>query len=302
MLDEGMNEFWDDRMMRAREENLVLASPFMKWLGVAPAMSGFQMERLGAQLARPEDPLAQNSWDRLSSSSYGTVYTRTATAMHDLEQRIGEPAMQKAVRLYYQRWRFRHPSVADLRQALVDGTGDAKDVNEIFDQVVYGTAHVDDRVADIDTHEVLPQAGVTWKDGKPVADQTALDKRIAKQRADWKKAHPGAKPGSGGPFPWHSTVTVLRDGARVPGTLRVTFADGSHQDVRWDDDRRWARFDFEKASKVVSAELDPAQQVYLDADKLNDSLATKADGAASKRWTADATALLQTLYSMLVTL
>lgn len=302
MLDEGMNEYWDDRMMRERKEDLVLASPFMKWLGVAPAMSGFQMERLGAQLDRPEDPLAQNSWDRLSSSSYGTVYTRTATAMHDLEQRIGEPAMQKAIRLYYQRWRFRHPSVADLRQALIDGSGDAKDVNEIFDEVVYGTAHIDDRVADIDTHEVLPQAGVVWKDGKPMADQAALDKQIARQRADWKKAHPDAKPGSGGPFPWHSTVTVLRDGARVPETLHVVFADGSHEDVRWNDGRRWARFEFEKASKVVSAELDPAQQVYLDANKLNDSLSTKPDGAASRRWTVDAAALLQTLYSMLVTL
>ena len=303
MLDEGMNEFWDDRMMRARNEDLVLASPFMKWLGITPAMSGFQMERLGAELRRPEDPLAQNSWDRLSSSSYGTVYTRTATAMHDLEQRIGEPAMEKAMSLYYQRWKFRHPSVADLRQALVDGSGDTKAVNEIFDQVVYGTRHIDDRVADIDTYEVLPQAGVSWKDGKPVeADQKALDKQIAKRRADWKKTHPDAKPDSGGPFPWHSTVTVLRDGAQVPETLRVTFADGSHEDVRWNDDRRWARFDFEKPGKVVSAELDPAQQAYLDANKLNDSYATKPNGAASRRWTADVAALLQTFYSMLVTL
>ncbi|WP_404612788.1 M1 family metallopeptidase [Rhodanobacter hydrolyticus] len=302
MLDEGMNEYWDDRMMRERKQDLVLATPFMKWLGVAPAMSGFQMERLGAQLQRPEDPLAQNSWDRLSGSSYGTVYTRTATAMHDLEQRIGEPVMQKAIRLYYQRWSFRHPSVADLRQALVDGSGDAKDVNEIFDEVVYGTAHIDDRVIDIDTNEVLPPSGVMWKDGKPMADQAALDKQVAKQREDWKKAHPDARPGDSGPFPWHSTVTVLRDGARVPETLHVIFADGSHEDVRWDDDRRWARFEFEKASKVVSAELDPAQQVYLDANKLNDSLSTKPNGAASRRWTADAAALLQTLYSMLVTL
>jgi hypothetical protein len=158
-------------------------------------------------------------------------------------------------------------------------------------------------VTDIDVQEVLPQAGMSWRDGKLVdADQKALDKRIAKQRADWKKAHPDAKPGSGGPFPWRSTVTVLRDGARVPETLRVTFADGSHGDVRWDDDRRWARFDFTKPDKVVSAELDPERQVYLDANKLNDSFATKANGAASRRWTADVAALLQTFYSMLVTL
>lgn len=303
ILDEGINEYWDDRMMRSRHEDVVLASPFMKWLGITPSMSGFMMERLGASLEHPADPLAQNSWDRLSSSSYDTVYTRTATAMHDLEQRIGAPAMERAMRLYYQRWSFRHPSVADLRAALIDGSGDAKDVNEIFDQYVYGTAHVDDRVADIDAREVLPRAGVTWPGGKPVeVDTTALAKQVAKQRADWKKAHPKAKRGSAGPFPWHSTVTVLRDGAQVPETLRVTFADGSHEDVRWNDDRRWARFDFIKPGKVVSAELDPSRHVYLDANKLNDSLTTRADSSASRRWTADAAAMLQAFYSMLVTL
>ncbi len=134
------------------------------------------------------------------------------------------------------------------------------------------------------------------------ADQQALDKQIAQRRADWKKAHPDAKPGSGGPFPWHSTITVLRDGAQVPETLRVTFADGSHEDVRWNDDRRWARFEFDRPSKAVSAALDPERKVYLDANKLNDSLTAKPNGAASRRWTADVAAVLQAFYSILVTL
>ncbi|WP_345783639.1 M1 family metallopeptidase [Fulvimonas sp. R45] len=303
MLDEGMNEYWDDRMLRDTHDDIALATPFMKWLGIVPTANAYQVERLGATLKQPADPLAQNSWDRLSSSSYGTVYTRTATAMHDLEARLGTATMEKAMRLYYQRWRFRHPSVADLRQALVDGSGDAKDVDEIFAQFVYGTHHIDDRVADIDTHQVLPQAGVTWKDGTPAeVDAAALDKQVEQRQADWRKAHPQAKPGTGGAFPWHSTVTVLRDGARVPETLRVSFADGSHEDVRWDDDRRWARFEFEKPSKAVSAELDPQRRLYLDADKLNDSLTTKPSGAASRRWTADVAAMLQAFYSMLVTL
>ena len=303
MLDEGINEYWDDRMMRSRHEDLALATPLMKWLGIVPTMSGFEMERLGATLRHPADALAQNSWDRLSSTSYGTVYSRTATAMHDLEERLGAATMEKAMRLYYRRWRYRHPSVADLRQALIDGSGDPKDVNEIFDQFVYGTAHIDDRVADIDAWQVLPGAGVSWKDGRPTTtDRAELARRIAAQRAAWRKAHPQAGPASGGPFPWHSTVTVLRDGAQVPETLQVTFADGSRKTVHWDDDRRWVRFDFVEPSKAVSAELDPQQQVYLDANKLNDSLTTRADGTASRRWTADVSAVMQAFYSMLVTL
>jgi hypothetical protein len=72
--------------------------------------------------------------------------------------------------------------------------------------------------------------------------------------------------------------------------------------VHWNDDRRWARFDFVKPGKVVSAELDPQQQVYLDANKLNDSYSTKPNSAASRRWSADVAAVLQAFYSMLVTL
>jgi len=303
ILDEGLNEFWDNRMLRERKQDLVLATPFMKSLGITPHLNGYMFERFAATLYHPADPLAQNSWDRLSGTSYGTVYSRTTTAMHDLEERMGRPALERAFRLYYQRWRFRHPSVADLRAALIDSSGDAKDVDAIFNEYVYGTAFIDDNVADIDAYEVVPQAGVTWKDGKQIeVVASELDKQTDKQRSDWNKAHPNAKPGAPGPFPWHSTVTVRRDGVSAPELLRVTYEDGTHADVSWNDDRRWARFDFVKPSKVVSAELDPDKHNYLDRDRLNNSLSTKPNGAASRRWTADVAAVLQTFYSMLGTL
>lgn len=298
MLDEGMNEYWDGRMTRDSGEKIVLASGWMKRLGITPAMTGFEAERLGAGLHQPPDPLGANAWDRLSSSSYGTVYSRTATAMHDLEERLGKPVLERAMHEYYRRWRFRHPSSADLRATLAEVSGNPKAVNEIFDQYVYGTAQIDDRVASIDTAEVLPPAGSTLKDGRrSELDSDALDRQVDKQRDDWDKAHPNAKPGSG-PFPWHSTVTVRRDGVPVPQLLRVKFADGSSEDVHWNDGRRWARFDFTRPSKVVSATLDPEQKIYLDANKLNDSRTTKADGSASRRWSADAASLLQVFYAL----
>ncbi len=298
ILDEGMNEYWDQRMLRGRGQDIVAASGWMKRLGIAPAIPPFVAERLTAGLRQPPDPLGANAWDRLSSSSYGKVYSRTATAMHDLEERLGKPALERAMHEYYRRWRFRHPSVADLRATLAEVSGNPQAVDAIFDQYVYGTAQIDDRVASIDAVEVLPQPGSAMKDGKrSELDADALDRQIDRQRKDWAQAHPGAKPGSG-PFPWRSTVTVRRDGAPVPQLLRVTFADGSHEDVRWSDARRWARFEFVRPAKVVSAELDPAQKILLDANKLDDSLTSRADGAASRRWSADAAALLQAFYAL----
>lgn len=298
MLDEGLNEYWDQRMLRERGQNLDLTTSMLRRLGFSPSFPGFAMERMASGLKQPSDPLGENAWDRFSSSSYGTVYSRTATAMHDLEERLGKEVTERAFHEYYKRWHFRHPSAADLRTTLIDVSGNAKAVNEIFGQYVYGTARIDDRVASIDTVEVLPQIGSVLKDGKRTEfNGSELDKQIDKQREDWAKAHPKAKPGSG-PFPWTSTVTVSRDGAQVPQLLRVKFADGSSEDVKWNDDRRWARFDFTRPSKAVSATLDPEQKIYLDANKLNDSLTTKADGTASRRWSADVASLLQTFYAL----
>ncbi|RDJ00082.1 M1 family peptidase [Dyella solisilvae] len=303
MLDEGMNEYWDERMLRERNQRILVPSSWLRRAGITPSMDVFAMERLDAGLSHPYDALGQNSWDRYSSTSYGTVYSRTATAMHDLEERLGKDVMERGFREYYRRWHFRHPSVADLRATLIDVSGNARAVNEIFDQYVYGTAHIDDRVASIDNQEVLPLAGSWLKQGERhelVADDR--DDDVDKQRAAWEKTHPHAGAASPGPFLWRGTVTVVREGAQAPQLLRVSFADGSHEDVHWDDDRRWARFVFTRPTKVVSAELDPDGKILLDANKLNDSRTVTSDASASRRWTADVASALQALYALLVTL
>ncbi len=82
----------------------------------------------------------------------------------------------------------------------------------------------------------------------------------------------------------------------------MTFADDSVETVRWDDDRRWARFVFNRPVKATSAELDPKRKIYLDANKLNDSRTVDANHAASNRWGSDVATLQQGIYDMLGTL
>lgn len=302
MLDEGLNEYWDDRMLRERNQSVYLTTPLWKFFGIEAPIAPFQLERMLARLRRPADPLGQNAWNRLSSANYATVYSRTATAMHDLEERLGKDVMEKAFRQYYATWHFRHPSIADLQATLSDASGKPEVVAQVFNQFVFGTDRIDDRVSDIVSEEVLPLAGTVVKDGRRgEVDGESIDASVEKQRADWKKAHKDAAPGTG-PFPWKTTVTVWRDGARVPQTLKVTFMDGSERTVRWDDDRRWARFTFTGSVKAKSAELDPERKIYLDLDKLNDSRTVEENHAASRRWGSDFAALLQGFYALLGTL
>jgi hypothetical protein len=304
MLDEGLNEFWDQRMLRERGEKLDVTTPLLRWFGIAPSIGGFVFERISGVLDddQPVDSLDTNSWERLTSRSYGTVYSRTATTMHDLEERLGKGVTERAFTQFYQRWKFRHPSAADLRAVLEEISGKPAVVDAVFAQQVYGTERIDDSVIDANSVELTPEVGTEVRDGRHVEmSEEQVSTAIENARANWKKQHPNASADSG-PYPWLTTVTVQRKGAPVAETLLVKFTDGSSETLPWNDDARWRRFTFDKPAKAVSAELDPERRIYLDANKLNDSYAVKTDGSAARRWSSDIAALLQSLYTMVATL
>ncbi|MDB4968084.1 MAG: peptidase [Myxococcales bacterium] len=303
LLDEGLNEYWDMRMLRARKQDVHLTTPFLKKLGIDPVFTAFAMERAGGALdPHPADPIGQNAWDRLSSESYGQVYSRTATVFHDLEERLGHDVTERAFKAYYARWHFRHPSTADLREALAETSGQRAVVEQAFLQNVYNVNNVDDRIADVVSEREKPEPGTRLVDGKWIEEsQEEVDKRIDQEEKSWKKAHPDAKHGEG-PYPYRSIVTVRRDGVQVPQTLSVEFEDGSKATEKWDDDRLWHRFVFKKPVKVKSARLDPEGRFYLDSNKLNDGHTREPDHAASRRWAGDVSAIAEVLYSILETL
>ena len=299
MLDEGMNEYWDDRMLVDRKQDIFPTTALLSRIGIAPHMTPFEAERqigvLG--IGAPSDSLDSNSWDRMSSNSYGSVYSRTAATMRTLENLLGREAMGKAMKLYYERWKFRHPDAADLRDALAEGSGKPELVDAIFASQVYGTDKVDASVVSIENEEQVPRTGTEMRDGKRVTlTDKEVDKTIDDARDAWKKSHKDAK--HGGPYPWQSTVTVRREGAAVPRSVHVTFADDSTETVAWNDDSRWKRIVFTKPVKAISATVDPGQKIFLDASQLNDSRTTKANGSASRRWSADLASFLQTFYAL----
>nr|MDQ3040213.1 M1 family metallopeptidase [Pseudomonadota bacterium] len=207
MLDEGMNEYWDQRMLRARKTTINPTPSWLQRLGINVSLDNvFDMERLGANLADPVDPLGGNSWSRLSSGSFGTVYSRTATLMRQIEDQVGTPAMERAMKLYYERWKFRHPSVADLREALAEGTGRRDIVEANFNHFIYGTSRIDDRVSSIDSREILPLPGFrTYKGKQVLVGQAELKKAIEKRRKAWKAKHPKAKDWESA-FPYQTVV------------------------------------------------------------------------------------------------
>lgn len=303
MLDEGLNEFWDQRMLRARGQKLHATTSLLRRLGFAPAFDVFEGERASLALGEPADPLGENAWLRLEG--IGPVYARTAVMMRDLEAQLGKDVMERAMRTYYQRWRFRHPSIADLQATLAEVSGQGALVNTVFEQQVYATQPVDDRIADFSSDEVLPQPGYAGANANanPNVNVTSA---VAEEQAEgarkrWHAQHPDAKPGTG-PFPWRTAVVLRRHGAAVPQTLVVTFADGSRETVRWQGQERWRRFEWVKPVRAVSAQLDPERRHLLDANKLDDGRTLAADASATRRWTFELGTIVQTILALLATL
>jgi hypothetical protein len=287
MLDEGLNEYWDSRMVRQRDEDVHLTTPFWKAVGFDPVLSYFEIAHLISNFdPHLPDPISQNAWNRLSGYTYGTVYSLTATVMHDLEERLGHDVTERAFKEYYARWHFRHPSLADLRQTLEEVSGDKATVDDVFARYVYGVSHVDDRVAMLISEEQVPQGGTVIKDGKRVeATKKEVEKQIDEAREKWKKEHPKAKPSDGGPFPFRTVVVVRRDGGFVPETLEVEFEDGTKERVQWREDETWHRYSWVKPTKAKQALLDPEGHFLLDGDKSNDGRRREADTAISRRLT-----------------
>jgi hypothetical protein len=300
-LDEGLNDFWDVRMMHSQGMRVRFRTPWMRKLGVAltPWMEGFEFERLGGAIRDQPDPLADNSWHR--TGDYGFVYSGTAVRFHDLEEILGGDALAKGFKEYYRRWKFRHPSTADFEKALAEGSGKPEAVAAFFADHVYGARPIDDRVLSLESEEEKPELGVEMVDGKPKErDSEQVEAEVKAAREAWRKAHGDQRPKKEGPgpYPFKTTVVVRRAGADVPQEVLVKFADGTEKRVEWPVGERFRRFEFHTPTRAESAQLDPKRRYLSDWNKLDEGRTIEPHRQASRRWTLEAAAWLQTLLAL----
>jgi hypothetical protein len=274
-LDEGMDEWWSARMQRDDVVEYAGSAP-LRWLGFGGArVRVWDFERAAGTTRHPADPAAGNSWHRYSAASYSVIYTRSVVAFQDLATLLGEETTARAMKLYYQRWHFRHPGTADLRQAWLDsvpGAAGRAVVERWFEEQVFAAAPVDDRIDLVESKEVLPALGFTGaKDGKRTEiSEKSRDEEVGKLRQAWRKEHGRPEKEKPGPFPWKSVVTARRYAAHVPRTVVVTFEDGSVEKVPWPEGERWGRWELVRPVRVRQAELDPERPVLLDLSRLDD--------------------------------
>jgi len=215
------------------------------------------------------DDLVRNGWQYRSRMSYVVnSYQRPALDLDTLEQYLGRDVMARVMRTYQQEWRYRHPSTQDFIAVVNQVSG--RNMDGFFQQFFYGSGLADYAVASIWNEPLHGKTGIYDEGGKKVyySRQSAVQ---AYQKSSDKK--------------YRSTVIVRRLGtAEAPVDIDVSFENGKVAHEHWDGRYRWTKFTYDGPGKVVSAVVDPARKLVVDANYTNNSLTVKAHRLFAVKW------------------
>jgi hypothetical protein len=212
-----------------------------------------------------KDQLASPTWRFRDRTLVGPlVYSKTALVLATLERLLGTPAMDRALRLYADRWRFRHPRTRDFVAAVDDSSGG--DWRWFFDRTFFSSGTVDYAVDEATSERAKPPRGLFEKDGTLVSGPPpALSKAVG----------------------YDTTVTVARRGeVAMPVEILLRFEGGATYRTTWDGEARWKRLQTRSGPRLLEALVDPDEKILLDLDRTNNGRRPEPDGRAASRWTA----------------
>ena len=292
-LDEGINSYTEVNVLSSilGRDTSAFSRPYAN-------AGDYELQRIEYAIKPDFDPVTHWAYKFRNSQTYaGVTYGKTATLLATLESIIGRDTMDEAMRTYFMKFRFTHPTAEDFLRTIEQvavargratilpagdaalavpvGYADVPPVNSslrrYFNQAVYGTQVLDYTV------DSVSSSPVQW--WAPLPD----DKNAKKQ------------------IPYLSTVYLHRKGDFVlPVTVEIVFSDGTRLRDHWDGVERWTKLTYVRNAKVVSAEIDPDHAILLDVDLFNNSYTTKANTVpASKLSTIWASA--QQLFAQLLT-
>jgi hypothetical protein len=234
-------------------------------------------------IAEPNyDPVTRHAWEFRNANVYGDItYGKSSALLHTLEGLIGRDTMDEAMRTYFMRYRFTHPTSEDFLRTIEEvailnhRAAGTMTMHKDAPAVAFNTAYAwnDAEVTPIINSGLRPyfQQAVY---GTAILDY-AVD-AITSDPVRWWEPKTGTKP-------MRNTVTVHRVGNfLLPVTLEVRFSDGTHLREYWDPadvastggvqgNDRWKTFTYVTSATVVSAEIDPDHTNLLDVSRFNNS-------------------------------
>ncbi|MGZ9586739.1 M1 family metallopeptidase [Paenibacillus marinisediminis] len=142
-LDEGFTSYAEDKLM---EEEF----------GVAPNLAV-----VSSYMTNPA-PLKQDAWRYKDQNHYAeNVYYRAKLVLLAMERQVGEKKMQRILKTYVSKYRFKHPSTTDFQRVVESVT--KQKWSDFFNQYVYGQEMADFAVESIETRTVQADNTVKYE-------------------------------------------------------------------------------------------------------------------------------------------
>ncbi|MEO3946095.1 M1 family metallopeptidase [Gorillibacterium sp. CAU 1737] len=209
-----------------------------------------------AYITGPE-PLQQLSWKYGSHDHYAdNVYLRGKLVLNAIERQTGADKMNKVLRAYFDRYKFRHPSTENFQAVVERVTG--RSWADFFDAYVYGNLMSD---FSVDSIRVQKAEGSTKE--MPAYESQILIRKL------------------GGPWP---TVPV-----------RIHFADGSTKDIAWSTEASEIQYKLVHSAPVDWVQIDPERTLVLESRVINNHLKAQVDDKQQLRFSLSLQKIIEAL-------
>jgi hypothetical protein len=268
-LDEGLTEYSDSRLQwQAFQPNYLVQrffGDFIPWqYRDIPLQRATDTNWMNTYRRAPDRDALSVPTARLWPGTHQNMsYHKAALMLHTLERMHTWEVMQKALSIFFARWKFKHPQPQDFFAVIDEVTG--QDHKWFMDQV-YGSSNTFDYSVDRLTSGPLESRGL-------MESSEGLKFQEPKVEGQFR-----------------TTVVARRLAAgQFPVDVLVTFANGEQAREKWNGLGRWAVFTFDRPVRAVSAQIDPERVLLLDTNYTNNSktMEPAAEQAATKwslRW------------------
>lgn len=196
-MDEGINSHYEQRYMEQKYPDKRWTEMFskkgQKFFNIHHYRSNYTRDfayQLSARENRDE-PVGQPA-DKFTSFNYGAmVYGKAGMLFSYLENYLGQETFDRAMKSYYEKWKFKHPRPDDLRQVFETETG--KNLSWFFGELIQSTHKIDYRLKKVTQPSGKDSLLVTIKNVSQVSSPVILSllKKDSVLSAQWLEGFTG---------------------------------------------------------------------------------------------------------------
>ena len=303
-LDEGINSYTEVKVLDA-----ILGRNTSIFSRSYASAGDYELQRL-MYVSKPDlDPVTRWAFKFRDANSYGGVtYGKTATLLATLEGIIGKDTMDEAMRTYFMRFRFTHPTTQDFLRTIEQvatargrlplvpmpapppslATAPVTPPSPSCAGPTCNTAPAPTTVTAISSLSGTATPSIDVPTLTPYFNQAVYGTAVLDYTVDSVSSDPVQwwlpEPKDKKKIQYLSQVYLRRKGDFIlPVTAEIVFDDGTRLREHWNGIDRWTKFTYTRNAKIASVEIDPDHAILLDKDLFNNSYVTEANDLPTRK-------------------